>query len=93
MKSKKKTEVDYAVTLILVIDQHSTFNVNFIFTGQMNLSRTYRIYNFLTEMYYSNIINGKSREDLHRGQRGRGFRVGHCHVRNTKSEKAKIYIR
>ena len=44
-------------------------------------------------MYYSNIINRKSREDMHSGQRGRGFRVGQCHVKNIKSEKAKIYIR
>ena len=44
-------------------------------------------------MYYSNITNGKSREDMHSGQKDRAFRVGHCHVRNTKSEKAKIYIR
>ena len=34
-------------------------------------------------MYYSNIqllINGKSREDVHSGQRSRGFRVGHCQI-------------
>ena len=32
-------------------------------------------------MYHSNIqllINGKSRENVHSGQRSRGFRDGHC---------------
>ena len=30
---------------------------------------------------------------MHSGQRGRGFRVGQCHVKNIKSEKVNIYIR
>ena len=49
------------------------FNFNFILhcSDELILHREYN-YNFLKEMYYSNIqilINGKSRKDAHRGQR------------------------
>ena len=37
------------------------------------------------------LINEKSREDVHSGQRSRGFRVGHCHVRNTIRKKKDLY--
>ena len=49
----------------------------------INLTKTEYII-FLQECTIQISINGKSREDVHSGQRSRGFRVGHCQIINTK---------
>ena len=56
--------------------------------------REYKV--FFTEMYYSAnikiLINGKSREDVHSGQRSLGFRVGHCKLSTWRPREMFILV-